>query len=192
MFVVNKRGDLCLTENQMLAGLIAGDEHALDAAIQSYSRLLWGIARAVLHNVGTAEDMEECVADAFVQLWKSGATLSESRGSVKTWLCVAVKSRAIDRYRKIVQKSEIAFDEQISSSGMEIVDQTLDAVLQRELITAIQALGEPDREIIMRRFYYRQKPKEIALALDLPIRQVENRIFRVKQKLRAQLEGGAL
>ena len=181
-----------MTEKQMLAGLIAGDEHALDAAIQSYSRLLWGIARAVLHHVGTAEDMEECTADAFVQLWKSGATLKESRGSVKTWLCVAVKSRAIDRYRKIVQKSEIVFDEQISSSGMEIVDQTLDAVLQRELITAIQALGEPDREIIMRRFYYRQKPKEIALALDLPIRQVENRIFRVKQKLRAQLEGGAL
>ncbi len=176
----------------MLAGLTAGDERSLDAAIQSYSRLLWSIARAVLCNIGSAEDMEECVADAFVQLWKSSAALKESRGSVKTWLCVAVKSRAIDRYRKIVQKSEIAFDEQISSCGMEIVDQTLDAVLQRELIAAIQALGEPDREIIMRRFYYRQKPKEIALALDLPIKQVENRIFRAKQKLRAQLDGGAI
>ena len=111
---------------------------------------------------------------------------------MKTWLCVAVKSRAIDRYRKIANRSEIALDEQLASCGDSFFDQTLDAVLQRELITAIQALGEPDREIIMRRFYYRQKPKEIALALDLPIRQVENRIFRVKQKLRAQLEGGAL
>ena len=64
--------------------------------------------------------------------------------------------------------------------------------MQRELIAAIHALGEPDREIILRRFYYRQKPKEISLALDLPIRQVENRIFRAKQKLRAQLEGGTL
>jgi len=181
-----------LTEKQMQTGLRAGDERSLDAAIQSYSRLLWSIARAVLSNIGTTEDMEECVADAFVQLWKSSATLSESRGSVKSWLCVVVKSRAIDRYRKIVQKSEIALDEQIAMCGIGIVDQTLDAVLQRELITAIQALGEPDREIIMRRFYYRQKPKEIALALDLPVRQVENRIFRAKQKLRAQLEGGAL
>ena len=173
----------------MLAGLIAGDEHALDAAIQSYSRLLWGIARAVLHHVGTAEDMEECVADAFVQLWKSSATLSESRGSVKTWLCVAVKSRAIDRYRKIANKSAIALDEQLASCGDSFFDQTLDAVLQRELITAIQALGEPDREIIMRRFYYRQKPKEIALALDMPLRQVENRIFRAKERLKSQWKG---
>ncbi len=176
----------------MLTGLIAGDERALDAAISSYSRLLWGIARAVLHHVGTTQDMEECVADAFIQLWESSASLSESHDSVKSWLCVVVKNRATDRYRKIVQKSEIALDEQIALCGIEIVDQTLDAVLQRELIAAIQALGEPDREIIMRRFYYRQKPKEISLALDLPIRQVENKVFRAKQKLRAQLEGGTL
>ena len=176
----------------MLAGLVAGDERALDDAISSYSRLLWSIARAILRNIGSAEDMEECVADAFIQLWKSSASLSESGGSVKSWLCVAVKSRAIDRYRKIVQKSEIALDEQLASCGSGIVDQTLDAVLQRELIAAIHALGEPDREIILRRFYYRQKPKEISLALDLPIRQVENRIFRAKQELRAQLEGGTI
>ena len=176
----------------MLKGLVTGDERALDDAISSYSRLLWSIALAVLRNIGTKEDMEECVADAFIQLWKSSASLSESGGSVKSWLCVAVKSRAIDRYRKIVQKSEIALDEQLASCRSGIVDQTLDAVLQRELIAAIHALGEPDREIILRRFYYRQKPKEISLALDLPIRQVENRIFRAKQKLRAQLEGGTI
>ena len=181
-----------MTEKQMLKGLVTGDERALDDAISSYSRLLWSIALAVLRNIGTKEDMEECVADAFIQLWKSSASLSESGGSVKSWLCVAVKSRAIDRYRKIVQKSEIALDEQLASCRSGIVDQTLDAVLQRELIAAIHALGEPDREIILRRFYYRQKPKEISLALDLPIRQVENRIFRAKQKLRAQLEGGTI
>mgnify|MGYP003611242437 FL=1 len=179
-------------EKQMLAGLIVGDERALDAAISTYSRLLWSIARAVLRNVGTTEDMEECVEDAFIQLWKSSAALDQSGGSLKSWLCIAVKCRAIDRYRKIVQKSEIALDEQLARCGSGIVDQTLDAVLQRELIAAIHALGEPDREIILRRFYYRQKPKDISLALDLPIRQVENRIFRAKQKLRSQVDGGAI
>ena len=174
-----------MTEKQLLFGLRAGNERALDAAIEQYSRLLWSVARPILRNIGTVEDMEECVADAFIQLWKSSAVLDQSGGSVKTWLCVAVKSRAIDRYRKIIQKSEIALDEQLASCGSGIVDQTLDAVLQRELIAAIHALGEPDREIILRRFYYRQKPKDISLALDLPIRQVENRIFRAKLKLRA-------
>lgn len=115
----------------MITDLKAGDERALDAAILSYSRLLWSIARAVLHNVGTAEDMEECVADAFIQLWKSSSMLNETRGSIKTWLCVAVKSRAIDRYRKIVQKSEVGLDEQLAVCGAGLFDQTLDVVLQR-------------------------------------------------------------
>lgn len=179
-----------MTEKQMLAGLRSGDERALDAAMQAYVRLLWSIVRVVLHNVGTAEDMEECVADAFIQLWKNRASLSEARGSVKSYLCIAVKCRAIDCYRKATQKNEFSLDEQISEIGTGIFDQTLDAVLQRELLAAIQALGEPDREIIMRRFYYRQKPRDIAVALDLTAKQVENRIFRAKQRLREQLEGG--
>ena len=175
----------------MLTGLKAGNERALDAAILSYSRLLWSIARAVLYNVGTTEDMEECVADAFIQLWKSSSMLNEARGNIKTWLCVAVKSRAIDRYRKIVRKSEVGLDEQIAVCGAGLFDQTLDVVLQRELLAAVQALGEPDREIILRRFYYQQKPQQISVALDLTVKQVENRIFRAKQKLRDQLEGDA-
>lgn len=179
-----------MTEKQLLTKLRAGDERALDAAIQDYSRLLWSIARSVLHNVAAAEDMEECVADAFIQLWKNSGSINESHGSVKTYLCVAVKSRAIDRYRKAVQKSTVALDEQLAELGTGIFDQTLDAVLQRELLAAIQALGEPDHEIVLRRFYYRQKPKDIAVALDLSAKQVENRIFRTKQKLREQLEGG--
>ena len=183
-------GDRSLTEKQMITKLQAGDESTLDAAIMSYSRLLWGIARAVLLNVGTTQDMEECVADAFIQLWKSSATLNEARGSIKTWLCVAVKSRAIDRYRKIVRKNEIGLDEQLAVCGAELFDQTLDTVLQRELLAAVQALGEPDREIILRRFYYQQKPKEISVALDLTVKQIENRIFRAKQKLKMQLYGG--
>ena len=75
--------------------------------------------------------------------------------------------------------------------GAGLFDQTLDVVLQRELLAAVQALGEPDREIILRRFYYQQKPQQISVALDLTVKQVENRIFRAKQKLRDQLEGDA-
>ena len=174
----------------MILGLQNGNEHALDAALSAYSRLLWGIARSVLHNVCSPEDMEECVADAFIQLWRNRESLSESRGSVKSWLCVVVKSKAIDRYRKAVRTSEIPRDEQLCAFGTAIADQTLDAVLQRELLAAVQALGEPDQEILLRRYYYQQKPKDIAVALDLSAKQVENRLFRAKQKLREQLEGG--
>lgn len=52
---------------------------------------------------------------------------------------------------------------------------------------AVNALGEPDREILVRRYYYEQKPKEIALALNLSVKQVNNRLYQTKQKLREAL-----
>lgn len=176
----------------MALGLQSGSERALDAAIETYSRLLWSIARAILRNVGTAEDMEECVADAFIQLWKHRETILESRGGVKSWLCVVVKSKAIDRYRTTVRKHEVSLDEQLCSFGAGILDQTLDTVLQRELLAVINALGAPDQEILLRRYYYQQKPKEIAIAMDMTVKQVENRLYLTKRQLKDQLKGETL
>lgn len=174
----------------MISDLCAGSERALDAAINQYSRLLWSIARPVLRNVGTVEDMEECVADAYIQLWRNRETIAEPRGGIKSWLCTVTKCKAIDRYRKIVRSRDVSLNERNTSFSAGVFDQPLDAVLQRELLAAVNAIGEPDQEILLRRYYYQQKPKDIASALDMTVKQVENRLFRAKQKLREQLEGG--
>ena len=63
----------------------------------------------------------------------------------------------------------------------------MDSETKRMLISAVRALGEPEQEILIRRYYYDQKPKEIAVALDMPVKQVENHLYRTKQKLRAIL-----
>ena len=66
-----------------------------------------------------------------------------------------------------------------------------DAINAREarqaLRAAVDALGEPDREILIRRYYYNQKPREIALALDMRVKQVDNRLYQTKRKLREAL-----
>lgn len=68
-----------------------------------------------------------------------------------------------------------------------IVDDILKEETRRALIAAINALGEPEREILIRRYYYEQKPKEIALALDMNVKQVDNRLYQTKLKLREAL-----
>ena len=52
----------------------------------------------------------------------------------------------------------------------------------------LDALGEPDREILLRRYCWDQKPREIAAALDLPVKQIDNRLYRTKQSLRAHVQ----
>ena len=57
------------------------------------------------------------------------------------------------------------------------------------LRAAVDALGEPDREILLRRYYFGQKPREIAAALGLDKKQVDNRLYQTKRRLRASVSG---
>lgn len=68
-----------------------------------------------------------------------------------------------------------------------IIDDILKEETRCALIAAINALGEPEREILIRRYYYEQKPKEIALALNMSAKQVDNRLYQTKLKLREAL-----
>ena len=54
---------------------------------------------------------------------------------------------------------------------------------------AVDALAEPDREILLRRYYFGQKPREIAAALGLDKKQVDNRLYQTKRRLRASVTG---
>ncbi len=58
------------------------------------------------------------------------------------------------------------------------------SAVQLELIAAVNTLGEPDREIIIRRYYYQQRLKDIGFVLDMSTKQVENHLYRSKLKLR--------
>ena len=48
-------------------------------------------------------------------------------------------------------------------------------------------LEENEKELILRRYYYEQKPAEIAVALDLPKKQVENKLYYARQKLKKMM-----
>ena len=50
-------------------------------------------------------------------------------------------------------------------------------------------LGEPDREIFLRKYYLGQRTKEIARALNLRENTVDQKVGRGLKKLRVWLEG---
>ena len=163
------------------------DEAAISSCIERYSRLLWPIAAAVLKHVGSDQDVEECVADAFIYLWQHPGKFDPGRGTLKSWLCIIVRSRAIDRYREITRRDTLPLEEAVLSGGLGLQDELMRGETRRELLTAVNALGEPGREILVRRYYYGQKPREIAMALGLTVKQVDNSLYRSKRQLRETL-----
>ena len=173
-----------MTDITAIAGIKNRDERAINEVIVKYSKLLWPIAAAVLKNVGTEQDVEECVADVFIDLWENPDKYDAERGTLKTWLCMVARCKAIDRYRVLFKHSTVPLESAMMVGRMGMQDALLQEETKRELVAAVNVLADVEKDILIRRYYYEQKPREIAKALDLPLKQVENHLYRSKQKLR--------
>jgi len=171
----------------MIAAIRDGDEAAIGHAITKYSRLMWSIVSPILGHVASTQDMEECVADVFIYLWQNSEKYDPRRGKLKVWLSVVARSQAINKYRELTKRDAVPLDEAVLAEQLGVIDGILADETRRSLSEAVQALEEPDQEILIRRYYYEQKPKEIALALNMPVKHVENHLYRTRQKLRAML-----
>ena len=179
-----------MKDENIIAAIGNRDEDTINYIINKYSRLLWTIADAVLKNVGSVQDVEECVADAFIYLWEHPGKFDPRRGSLKSLLCIIVRSRAIDRYREIARRDTLSLEETVLADSFGMQEALMREETRRELLAAVNALGEPGREILVRRYYYNQKPREIALALGLTVKQVDNSLYRSKRQLRDALTVG--
>lgn len=120
-----------MSDEKIVDAIRHGNEEVISNVIAKYSKLMWSIASSILHNVTSDQDIEECVADVFVYLWKHPEKYDAQRGTLKVWLSVVARSQAIDKYREL--------------------------------------------------------SKNNAVPLDMPVKQVENHLYRTKQKLRAIL-----
>ena len=172
-----------LNDKKMISAIIKRDEQMLAFVIQKYSKLLWKITASILLNVSSVQEVEECVADVFIFLWQYPEKYNPDRAKLSSWLSMIARSKAVDRYRSLIKNKEISMEEIIVESLGYAEVKTSDED-KEELLFYIAELDEKEKELIVMRYYYEQKPAEIALALDIPKKQIENRLYYAKQKLK--------
>ena len=176
-----------MQDAQIIEKIKNKDEAVMANIIDKYARLLWTIANAVLEKVGTVQDVEECVADVFIYLWQHAEAYQAEKGKLKVWLSIIARSRAINRYHKLCKETALSFDDNQLLLALDIPQNDQENAQKDSLISALHILNEVEQDILIRRYYYEQKPKTIALALDIPVKRVENLLYRAKQKLRQKL-----
>ena len=176
-----------LNDKKIISAIAARDERMLAFVVQKYSKLLWKIAASILNNAASAQDVEECVADVFIYLWQYPEKYDPDKAKLSSWLSIVARSKAVDSYRRITRKKEI-FIEEILVESLGYAENDAADEEKDKLRSCIDELDEKEKELIMRRYYYEQKPAEIAVALDMPKKQVENRLYYVRQKLRKMME----
>jgi len=179
-----------LDDEKMIELMRSGDSEAFLNAMAKYKKLLWVIAGGILSNVGTHEDIEECVSDVYVHLWKNLKAFDPRKGSLKTYLAVIAKNKAIDKYRQLTKIQIMELNEAISSSDDDLFEYISRQGLFGELYDAIRSLEEPDKEILVRRFFFDETPSIISDKTTIPVKEVKNRLYQSKLRLRKILSEG--
>ena len=166
------------------------DELAIAAAEEKYGAYCRSIAQNLL---GTSEDAAECVNDALHAVWR--AIPPEKPRSLKTYMGRVVRNLSVSRWREQHAKKRFDGMELLLSELSDCVPSPLnveEAVEQRrlsELISAwLDTLGEVDRALFVRRYWYGEGVSELARERGCTPPQLTQRMLRLRRALRAFLE----
>ena len=81
----------------LLEAVAEGNQNAMAAVFDRYSRIVYCIALRVLREPGLSEDVMQ---DVLLQVWKRPQSFVAQRGNLVAWLSVVTRNRAIDVLRK--------------------------------------------------------------------------------------------
>ncbi len=116
-----------LEDGTLLALVGQGDENAMAALFDRYSRLVYSVALRVLRDPGAAEDV---LQDVFLQMWRKPEAMVVNRGTMGAWLAVVARHRSIDTLRR--QRPSESVDLLVLPSNVDFVgDAHRSALLER-------------------------------------------------------------
>ena len=146
------------------------------------------LVSTVVYNIGksklTKEDMEEVISDVFVTLWKNTDKIIE--GKLKGYLCSIARTKTLDKLYYIKEPpldiDDMQLEDDFYVEGIAEANETAEVLQQ-----LISEIPEPDREILIRYYYYRQTAATIADRLGMKLPTVKSKLKRTREKLRRKL-----
>lgn len=187
-----------MNDELLLSEIKKNPSKGFDLLLNEYSAFVFRVCFAVLGSAGTKEDAQECASDVFAVFYKNIEKVDLSKGSIKGFLAFLSRNAAIDRRRKLVRESGLTVpleNAQDLFSAAAAFESSEKKERSRLVAEAVQALGEPDRTIILRKYFFGESAKEISKCISISAETVQKRSRRALEKLRAFLEssmGGVL
>lgn len=175
------------TDAQLYLALKAGQTAALGILYDRHAGLVYGIALKVLENPQEAEDLTQ---DIFLNFVKIGS-YEPSRGSLRTYLAILTRSRAVDRVRSRSNTRELLKKWGHSREEETATDSLLEKVSRseqsQEVKAALAQLSDEQQQILRMAYYDGLSQSEIANQLEIPLGTVKARARRGLLKLRQAL-----
>ena len=179
-----------MTDEQIVELYFARDERAISETANAHGAYCFGVAMRILQS---HPDSEECVNDTWLRAWN---TIPPKRPSVlRTYLAHIIRNLAISRYRsEHAEKRSHAPDSPLHELAECLPDpdaSPAEAVSSGELRQALNSfvagLEETDRKLFVGRYFHSYSPRELAEAYGMKENALNQRLYRIRERLRKHL-----
>lgn len=172
----------------LMRAIADGDRPALARLYDEHADRLFALARRLLRSPREAEDL---VHDVFIEVWRHAAEYSAERGSVRSWLVVRLRSRAIDRlkstgYSKVMCVESDALERSVTSQQPPPSAPGFDFEGER-VRRAVEALPADQRTVLELSYFEGLSLAEAATKLGVPLGTIKSRLARALTRLRQDL-----
>ena len=165
--------------------LIKGDESAFEAIIDRFTPLVSTIVFNLANGSLNTTDMEEIISDTFISLWYNREKVQPEK--LKGYICCIAKNKAKNKLKAVFHHQVTNIEEMDFEDGLVVSDEIENKVITEVLKEALDIIGEPDKEILIRHYYYYQSSTEISERMGMKSETVKSRIKRARGKLKAIL-----
>jgi RNA polymerase sigma-70 factor (ECF subfamily) len=177
-----------LADEDLLTLVDRGDADAFEVIYERHSRVAYSLAFRLLGDRQSAEDL---VQDAFLAVWRSVATYTPARGSVRNWLLSILHNRGVDRLRTLSAMSRrqeaLELVEGRRPAEPDVAELGIGRALAGSVRDELGALPGEQGEVLKLAYYGGFTHQEIAEMLGLPVGTVKSRMRLGLERLRRGL-----
>jgi RNA polymerase sigma-70 factor (ECF subfamily) len=148
-----------------------GDESAMSALFDRYSKVVYSVALRVLRDPASAEDV---LQEVFMQIWRNPDGFVATRGSLGGWLAVVARNRSIDTLRRKRPTEQV--DDMSLASNYDLANEAERNSLMEKARTVIYKLPIEQRKTLEMAFFDGLTHSEIAEITGDPLGTVKTRI----------------
>lgn len=168
-------------EQQLVEGLLAGNDEAVRTLYARFSRPVFTLGLRLL---GSSEAAEELTQDVFLMAWRKAARFDPARGRLSTWLMTIAHNLAIDRLRRdtgVTRPTLVLVDEVPETQSGDEEEPLMD---RDAAVRALGSLADAERRLLARAYFAGLTAREIAEADGIPLGTVKTRLRTALIKVR--------
>lgn len=163
-----------------------GDRRAFTELFDRHGPIVLGVLTRML---GRREIAEEILQEAFLQAWNQASRYRPQRSSLRGWLLMLARSRAIDMLRsdrargrrEEASADPFAKEEPVGTRDLEVAQN------RARVLLALEGLSPEQKQCIVLAFWQGMSHREVAEHLNQPLGTVKSRILLGMNKLRDAL-----